>query len=110
MTNAQHIPGPWQVEARTGYNERQNCEVLVISTCEYFIAEVLSDSTIADDDIANARLIAASPEMLDELKREFQWLEHIRPQIKAPSSVMIGFEQAISSIRAAIAKATGQAA
>ena len=40
--------------------------------------------------------------LINELKKELLWLEHIKPQIQAPSSVMTGFEQAIKSIKKTI--------
>jgi hypothetical protein len=55
----------------------------------------------------NAILIAAAPEMLAELEKQVVWLEHIKPQVSAPDSVMIGFEQSIKSINKVIAKAKG---
>lgn len=51
---------------------------------------------------------AAAPEMLAELKKQLDWLKHIKPQIKAPDSVLMGFDQSIKYIGQLVAKAEGQ--
>lgn len=60
-----------------------------------------------DEARANARLIAAAPDMLDELQKQLTWLKHIQPQVEAPSSVMLGFEQSIKCLNAVIEQASG---
>lgn len=59
-------------------------------------------------DYANAQMIAAAPEMYSELKRELDWLKHIKPQITAPPSIMSGFDQAIKYIEETLSKARGE--
>jgi len=51
-------------------------------------------------------LKAQRDELLKELKKELMWLQHIRTEVKASTSVMFGFEQAVKSIGAAIENAT----
>lgn len=46
--------------------------------------------------------------MLSELKRELDWLQHVKPQITAPVNVLMGFDQAIKYISAAISKQEGR--
>ena len=62
----------------------------------------------AEQSMANANLIAAAPELLEELEKHLTWLRHVKPQITAIDSVMIGFDQSIKYIELAINKARGQ--
>lgn len=70
------------------------------------IAEAKYLITNPDEIEANARLIAAAPLMVAECQKQLDWLKHIKPQITAPESVMMGFDQAIKYLTDAIAKAT----
>ena len=58
-TKQQHTPGPWIIEPRGNLQARQ-----YIEAGEFRIAECLNR-----DQDANARLIAAAPELLAALKR-----------------------------------------
>lgn len=110
MTNATHTPGPWFIGGRhndsiipeSHRKAKDNPEGYRIASIQAFYEEW------ADESAANARLIAAAPELLNELKKELSWLQHIKPQITAPESVMTGFDQSIKYISAAIAKAEGK--
>lgn len=62
--------GDWAIEPENGWNAARNCEVIVIGTDDEFICEVLSNHEIEPDDIANARLIAASPTMFSYIQRK----------------------------------------
>ena len=105
-TQSKHTPGPW--EAREYTNSRVTGGYGVFAQdSNILIVEGAYGEDIATAD-ANARLIAAAPELLLWIEREIQWLEHIQPQIKAPDSVMLGFGQAIKSGKKAIAKARGE--
>ena len=90
MTDTQHTPGPWRVEIESnGY----------MSVC--------ADGLIADLDyksenaIADARMIAACPEMLDALA-------HIEWAVTGFGDFEAQYPEAIAAVRAAITKATGQ--
>ena len=65
------------------------------------------DPAMNEKDEDSARLIAAAPDLLAECQREVEWLTHIRPHIQAPESIMLGMDQAIKYLNAAITKATG---
>lgn len=54
-----HTPGPWQINDRY-INNGEKC------ICEYIVRR---ESFTTEELCANARLIAAAPELLDELKR-----------------------------------------
>ncbi len=53
--------------------------------------------------------ITATPNLLEFAERELQWLLDVKVQVEAPSSVMLGFDQAIKAARAVIAEARGLA-
>lgn len=88
MSNAQHTPGPWSWgDNHKGlYGSGQNNEVI-----SYFPYEGMA--LICGNTEANARLIAAAPDMLTAL-------EAIRPYLQAGEAILVD---------AAIAKARGQA-
>lgn len=71
MTNNKHTPGPWQVELCRVYHNsgkgRRNIAICLASQ------KPPSDEYEVFEDIANARLIAAAPELLAALEaaREF---------------------------------------
>jgi len=100
-----HTPGPWSAEL--------DCEQPVITSLGAFdepqIA-VVSDGDPRVETEANARLIAAAPEMLEALERasrELEWADK-NCQIK-PLAGVSTFKIALVKINAAIAKATGGA-
>lgn len=87
--DAKHTPGPWEVSKDEG-------DVVVVSEDLPFIATVHT-SALKGTQKANARLIAAAPELLEALKHAEKWMEGW-----ASADPYIGY------IRAAIAKAEGK--
>lgn len=108
-----HTPGPWTFRSDLDQIEAGLTTVANVFThCWLGVEpddELPSDRAKYAEHMANARLIAAAPELLAECERELAWLRHIRPQIQAPSSVMLGFDQAEKALASAIAKAKGAA-
>lgn len=105
MDKTKYAPGPWHVGPvdDTMVTDAAGCEVAAV------------DGDYNDPDLwpvmeANARLIAAAPEMLAELQKQVAWLQHIRPQLmgKVSCTVLDGLSQSVKYMSAAIAKATGQ--
>lgn len=99
MSAPKHTPGPWRYVTETDFNgEFFGCGV---ATSEGGPEFIWFDDCIDDEtDIANARLIAAAPDMLRTLKSAdfaFELAGY------APDSI------ARESIRAVIAKAEGRA-
>ena len=80
---SEHTPGPWRVETRGGMAGR---EVRAVAT--YVVATVNTTSNDEGNREANARLIAAAPELLTAL----------REMVKAVDELMTEF---ISKKRAA---------
>ncbi len=97
---SKHTPGPWRVEVDTDPEaswERKwptiNAEKYEVVGCEGFYGDY-------ETDMANARLIAAAPDLLDAL---VQFVDEFE-------GCYADGEPAMIKARAAIAKATGGAA
>jgi hypothetical protein len=107
--SAQHTPGPWVIKPATG-PEKEHLyfdvkPVLAVddpyrgSVCTVHDAENIEGITVAESE-ANARLIAAAPELLDVLRDCLHFMEMAELDDDEPHVV---------AARAAIAKATGSA-
>lgn len=106
---SKHTPGPWRHGSQTGANantiyavngkgphdEPGICSVYGIPLYRR-TDEQMRD--IYDEGIANAKLIAAAPELLEALERTLSWLSSY------PGEGALG---AYDQARSAIAKATG---
>jgi hypothetical protein len=94
MLQPKHTPGPWTIQAADDITTT----VDIRGARGLLVAEVSDSST---EDVANARLIAAAPELLWELQRAVDMIEEMNRR---------GASQIVpSTMRAAIAKATGGA-
>jgi hypothetical protein len=91
---AQHTPGPWYYDGISGTDAH------IIHVCEGEIAEAFRDAVGAGPAEANARLIAAAPDLLAALE---EMCEGWPPQ-NPDSPYFATYNQA----RAAIAKARGE--
>jgi hypothetical protein len=91
---SKHTPGPWRVETAGLNIDRRP---MIIAKGEHFIAEIDSDRAKAD-----ARLIAAAPELLKALKN--QRCAGCAIPIGGPESGCLDCRQS----RAAIQKAEGK--
>lgn len=112
MSKVKHTPGPWE-PLRQGIevqSEEGNHEVLAyagdipVSVCEvYSFAHIEHDDPVGEyvisneEGLANLRLIAAAPELLDALQRATNQLRHDHPN-----------DEVWRQAQAAIAKATGE--
>ena len=103
--NAKHTPGPWNIGSSDLPVSRMSIHCKGHKdSCHSTVALMVSRGAIGispDEEFANARLIAAAPELLEALEdcvavmdRELAGLKAIQPEL--------------SSARAAIAKATGE--
>jgi hypothetical protein len=123
---AEHTPGPWHIEDlyHIGYgfvgdtfpvttgdvHERNYKTVAYVCAEKIFVTE--NDVEFSQ---ANARLIAAAPELLEALKAALPILDDTLIEIRAKAEndarfepVARAFEQQCADARAAIKKATGQ--
>ena len=98
--NAQHTPGPWSVEIDHRNNDPEFIRAHVDGEM-YDLASVLCDET--GNATANARLIAAAPELLAALQMVNRIWSHDQTANLAPDSPA-------AIVRAAITKATGETA
>jgi hypothetical protein len=102
--NTQHTPGPWQVH--TYYVARHGITAQLVP---YRLATVIGAFDQVDNNVpgpsceANARLIAAAPELLAALRDTLEWLREGKVD-------GVGFDeqQVVDTISAAIAKAEGE--
>lgn len=98
MTKLKHTPGPWALD--------DNAIISGNGHGRYAIA--LSVNRTAD-----ARLIAAAPELLEQLRRLVFFYEQMRPKIKLaegypdPTGFIENLDHKIPHLKVAIAKATG---
>ena len=67
-TQATHTPGPWGISK----NEAGELDI-----CEAGAGNMLADLAKCKNAVANARLIAAAPEMLQALKNAREWLDEL---------------------------------
>lgn len=106
MNRTQHSPGPWTVETREHVHAIQdrNGQDLTYqdTTPNENHGSITSRSRLKIETLANARLIAAAPELLDSLIWAIRELE------ETEDGLCPDFQAAITAARAAIAKATGE--
>lgn len=106
--NTKHTPGPWKWDGQLSLFKIECSGGHIIDSAPYE-GSWLSRYKPAEDE-ANARLIAAAPELLEALARIDQWpdepIEDFRPDGAVYGEISVG---EMKAIRAAIAKATGDA-
>ena len=104
--NTQHTPGPWRDDFE-GEPDWGSQTIIQVGAGSTLIADVcVTDDCISDDEhAANARLIAAAPELLEALQCLLAMPDY--DGAISTSTVRRGAKHAA---RAAIAKATGGAA
>lgn len=113
--SAQHTPGPWCCEHRKGSDSMYRTEVFsvehgVIATCKWTPKNLGSGVTGTYRE-ANARLIAAAPDLLEALELAHKALEAIANEMTVGERYTNAGQYLLDSLepsRDAIAKATGQ--
>ena len=104
MIEVKHTPGPWSID---GPN-RFGCPRITAPykpTCTYLIAEASPDCPDDATMQANARLIAAAPDLLAACEALLRFAESVRPG----GGVLAGEHDMLRDARAAISKAGGAA-
>lgn len=111
MNHSKHSPGPWTVETREHVHAIQdrNGQDLTYqdTTPNENHGSITSRSRLKIETLANARLIAAAPEMLEALSRCKNELEELSFYLEA-QCIFGTWKATIEKARAAIAKATGE--
>jgi hypothetical protein len=101
---SKHTPGPWAIDWNVS-------RIDVFSADAATLVATIRRSTLSAgiDDVAkaNARLISASPVMLEALKELDSWL--VCACIATPEDMAQSFPHMQQVVSAAIAKATGEA-
>jgi hypothetical protein len=93
-----HTPGPWKIN-RHGYESLYACHEFVEGDSGIGVCGIWHPESHREQD-ANARLIAAAPELLEALKQVVAWMD-------APGDSAFGDAQ-LQTARDAISKATGE--
>lgn len=96
---AQHTPGPWAIDQNYG----SGCLHVWSPRREIAVARVSDDHPRAED-YANARLIAAAPDLLAALQQALAWSEEERRW--AETADLSKWIERSAALEAAIAKAT----
>jgi hypothetical protein len=103
-----HTPGLWHIGAGNGegsiFAESGRIRLEQGGTTLYPVANIGMGWSAAED-IANAHLISAAPELLAALREAVRVLDYAADTLEAPAASH--FRETISDARAAIAKATG---
>lgn len=115
---SKHTPGPWKMRNRTGNHDWNNWRIAaedgpgrVGGICR------LDESLTGEESEANARLIAAAPELLEALRETLEFAIEANNRIQPPESkeeMESGFGcnswtvDVFKRARAAIAKATAE--
>jgi len=113
---SKHTPGPWVISEDDSFDSVPFIPIetdLPTGPSFKFICEVKGNGVesdelgINDEDRANARLIAAAPEMLDALKECLKCELARRADLKTGAPASQYSDARIARVQAAIAKATG---
>lgn len=107
MSRAQHTPGPWFLHSDGTIRvqqERPGAYAEPLCYASPWREESYQGDDATDETMANGRLMAAAPELLDALRNLLgcglaNKIDHMDT----------GGQMAVSKVRAAIAKATGSA-
>ena len=105
-----HTPGPWIIakERNEWGNEQIRIDAFIFSADRgYCIASLVEVEQAGDDTLANARLIAAAPELLEALKAMMEaYASKVQETIKREGTGRL--HSAVKSALHAIAKAERQ--
>ena len=99
-TAEKHTPGPWHANMTEGLDENDQPEYLIGNNDDIFAFAIVNGETW-DECAANARLIAAAPKLLAELK---QFVSRWSKYPKKPTGNEL--EVYLDAAREAIAQAT----
>lgn len=106
MTEPKWTPGPWKVhKSRIGGDGFQYTEVIARTV----IAKVHASRSGGDDEIDNAHLIAAAPDLYEALRMLLQSCEQLGGLCLRTTDEFETREGAMDAARAALKKARGEA-
>jgi hypothetical protein len=100
--SAEHTPGPWVVYDDSNNGKTNRIEIAALGKT---VARIYH--SVPEEDLPNARLIAAAPDLLEAAKLALQSAESwIHDQLDGTSSLESALAE-LEPVRAAIAQATG---
>jgi hypothetical protein len=105
MTERKHTPGPWEAYDAAAYGTLITCGSLTGQGHRIAYVHLYRDLSV-ETYAANARLIAAAPELLEALEAVLYWAELIAGDT-TDKEAAANEEASIALARAAITKATG---
>ena len=101
----QHTPGPWNTDANcivSGQSNQENADCFVADCSQHGETE---NYTLQE--LANARLAAAAPDLLAALQAVWKFFEPVYVSAMADDTERTAQDELIDTVRAAIADATG---
>lgn len=105
-TKHKHTAGPWHINAGST-NDKRDHEIYSDIANRTYVAAVVHRNGIAGDEVdANARLIAAAPELLKELDKMNTLLANIQLHFNLGPRVTTEAQTLISRANKVITKAT----
>jgi hypothetical protein len=111
MAEAKHTPGPWRIVENRPNKWTKAPTISVVGPPDpQEDGAYVKICLINGADKANARLIAAAPDMATEIRKQIDWLKHARPDCAGlvRGSILNGFDQSIKYLEAVLAKAEGR--
>ena len=104
--STKHTPGPWHIK-ENGFVTQRRCPTVYATDDELRYIAFCSDSLniVPTDNLANARLIAASPDLYQSLADIVEFCDDPNGSEKDESLAM-GMGRLLIAARAAITKAT----
>lgn len=97
MSETKHTPGPWKVVINAPLNVESSSKM--IANCGCYQNNTINAEMLQAEQMANARLIAAAPALLDACKKQNEELAYAVDLLKSDAPVewlaVIGNAQAV---------------
>ena len=104
MAQFKGTPGPWRVSEKRGNLIDIRHENNEPGTMSLNLAQIVARQSWLKEAEANARLIAAAPELLEALQMALEWIDAVPSDTLLPA--MPGFDR--DEVNSIINKATGE--
>lgn len=100
MSESKWTPGPWTATELDLAQELPGYDILLADDLSYRVAEVDAELVPHEQAVANARLIAAAPDMALALEKAVNCMDYYPNQLRTPE-----FQAVLEAARAALKKA-----
>ena len=104
VADEQHTPGPWRTDSDLGHEQVLGPDGIIEADCSIFA--MVKNGPTPERNRANARLIAAAPELLEALEQTRKALEYWQKYVSHKHALVVDTE--ILKVDDAIAKAKGE--